>query len=347
MALVKTTRFRTIDRHILEEEHTHPEATGEFTAILHDLTFAIRMIAHQARSAGLNDIIGWTSNQNVHGEKVRKIDEYANDTIRRAMEYSGRICIMASEEYTEPIEITTRKRKGKYVLLYDPLDGSSNIDVNITTGTIFSIYRRIDPEAENPGSLKDLLQPGWKQAAAGYALYSSSTMLVYTTGNGVNAFTLDPSIGEFLLTYENMKIPDYGSHYSCNEGNMREWGREFAEYLEFIKTPSEDGIRPFTQRYVAAVVADIHRILHYGGIYFYPGSLKKPDGKIRLSYEANPMSMIVERAGGISFTGKQRILDIVPEEIHQTVPFIAGSKGNVEELIQFLRREHPFQKRKN
>ncbi len=344
MPLVKTKRFRTIDRHILEEEQLHPEATGEFTAILHDLTFAIRMIAHQARSAGLNDILGWTANENVHGEKVRKIDEYANDTIRKAMEYSGRICAMASEEYPEMIEITTNKRRGKYVLLYDPLDGSSNIDVNITTGTIFSIYKRLEPDAPNPGTIEDLIQPGWKQAAAGYALYSSSTMLVYTTGNGVNAFTLDPAIGEFLLTYENMRIPDYGSHFSCNMGNINDWSRELTEYMRYIQTASEDGKRPFTQRYVAAVVADIHRILHYGGIYLYPASPKKPEGKIRLVYEANPMSMIVERAGGISFTGRERILDIVPKEIHQTVPFIAGSKGNIEELQQFLKRKHPYQK---
>ncbi len=343
MPLVKTTRFITIEQHIFEGEHNHLEATGELTVILHDLAFAIEKIAHQARNAGLNDILGWTSNQNVHGEKVRKIDEFANDTIRESMEISGKVCAMASEEYTDIVEISNKRGKGNYVLLYDPIDGSSNVDVNITTGTIFSLYRRLNTEFSPSSAVKDLLQPGWKQAAAGYALYGSSTMLVYTTGNGVNAFTFDPIIGKFLLIYENISIPEYGSHYSCNEGNNKSWGKELMEYLDYIKTPSEDRKRPFTQRYVAAVVADVHRILHYGGIYLYPGSLKKPNGKLRLGYEANPMSMIIEQAGGIATTGKQRILDIQPTEIHQTVPFIAGSRGNVEELMLFLNREHPSQ----
>jgi len=303
----------------------------------------LRMISHEVRRAGLNDILGMTSNNNVHGEQVRKIDEYANNVIINSMQKSGKLCCMLSEEQEDIIQIPEKYSKGKYVLAFDPLDGSSNIDVNITIGTIFSLYQRKKPESRTDGSEEDLLQPGNRQVAAGYALYGSSTILVYTTGNGVNMFSLDPDTGEFLLIFENVRMPSRGSMYSCNEGNFYKWDKWVQEYVKYLKTPSGDKTHPYNFRYVASAVADIHRALHYGGIYLYPASKSYPNGKIRLLYEANPLAMIVEQAGGKASTGDRRIMDIQPESIHQTAPFFIGSAEDVNEAEMFYKKEHPTQ----
>lgn len=343
MTKIRTSKFYTIDRHISEEEKLHPKATGEFTKLLHDLTFSMRIIASEVRRAGINDILGLTENTNIHGEKVRKIDEYANEVIIRSMDHGGNLCVMVSEEEDEVIEIPSSFKKGKYVLAFDPLDGSSNLDVNITIGTIFSLYQRLDPESDTAGTMSDILQPGYKQVAAGYVLYGSSTLLAYTTGNGVNVFTYEPSIGEFLLVIEKLKMPDFGSYYSCNEGNYNKWDSRVQQYVDYIKSPSDNGVRPYTMRYVATAVADIHRMLHYGGIYMYPGEKTKPQGKIRLLYEANPLAWMIEQAGGRAITGKSNILEVQPETIHQTVPIFMGSRKNIDELELFLEGKHQRQ----
>lgn len=334
--MISTTKLITIDRYITMEEGIHPEVTREFIAILHDLTFAIRIISAEVRRAGLNDILGLTRNINIHGEKVAKVDEFAHAVIVRSMEYGGHVCTMASEESTGIIHISPEFEKGKYVLCFDPLDGSTNIDTNITIGSIFSLYRRLDTNANDDGSEKDILQPGYKQVFAGYALYGSSTIFVYTTGRGVNVFTLDPTLGEFLLTKENIKIPQKGNLYSCNEANYNKWHTNIKKYLNYIKSNSEDNFRPYYMRYIATAVADIHRMFRYGGIYMYPSEIDKPDGKIRLCYEANPMAFIVEQAGGKAITDNSRILDVIPTDIHQRVPFYLGSPENIDELMQFM-----------
>lgn len=343
MPIFKTSKLITIDRYISSSQFAHPGATGEFTSLLHELTFAMRIIASEVRRAGLNDILGLTDDTNVHGELVRRIDKYANEVIIRTMDHSELLCGMISEESEEIIQIPPSFKKGKYILAFDPLDGSSNLDVNVTIGTIFSLHQRLDATSTNEASPEDVLQEGYKQKAAGYILYGSSTMLVITTGNGVDVFTYDPTIGEFLLTHENLIMPEQGSLYSCNEGNSLKWDKNIRQYLEYLKTPSEDGVRPYKMRYIATAVADIHRALHYGGIYFYPAEHDKPESKLRLLYEVAPLSMIIEQAGGRSTTGFKRILDIKPTSIHQTVPLYCGSKYDVLEAEAFLRGEHPYQ----
>jgi fructose-1,6-bisphosphatase I len=346
MTVIKAQKLTTIERFVIEQEILYPDATGSFTNLMHDLTFAMRMISMEVRRAGINDILGLTKSMNIHGEQVRKIDQYANEAILSCMVRSGNLCAMASEEEDELIPIGEDYDNGKYVLLFDPLDGSTNIDVNITIGTIFSIYKRIDPESEEPGNEFDVLQPGYKQAAAGYVLYGSSTVFVYTTGHGVHVFTYDPMIGEFLLINESLKIPKRGQSYSVNEGYYFKWAKNIQEYLKYLKTPNEEGTKPYTLRYVATAAADIHRVITYGGIYMYPPTPRYTEGKIRLSYEANPLAMIVEQAGGKAVTGKGRIMDITPHSIHQRVPIYMGSPDDVDDLESFLRDEHPFQTEK-
>jgi len=319
--MISTSKFITIDRFIAQQEFSSPDTNGMFTSLLRDITFAVRLISLEVRRAGINDIIGLTEDTNVHGEKVKRID------------HNGHLCVMLSEENEGLLYIPENFKKGKYVLAFDPLDGSTNMDVNITIGSIFSLYKRLDEKSVSNGSIEDVLQPGYKQIAAAYALYGSSTMFVYSSGNGVNVFTYDPTIGEFLLTFENLRMPKKGYHYSCNEGNFYNWDDNIRDYLKFIKTQSD---RKYTQRYIATAVADIHRILHYGGIYLYPAEKNLPNGKIRLLYEANPLAFIVEQAGGKAITGKGRILETVPESIHQTIPFFVGSRDNINELASFL-----------
>lgn len=338
------SKITTIPQHITMEEELHPEATGDFTSLLNDLTLALRIISRDVRRAGLNDILGMTQSTNVHGEQVRKLDDYSNEVIKRSMMKRGHLCAMASEEEPEIIKLKSENGQGKYILLHDPLDGSSNIDVNVTIGTIFSLYKRLDPNSEEPSTIEDVLQPGYKQVGAGYALYGSSTNLVYTSGHGVHIFTFDPTIGEFLLMKENVKIPNRGKSYSVNEGNYYKWDDRLRQFIDYLKTPSTDKTRPYSMRYIGSFVADVHRTLLNGGIFLYPGDSSKPSGKLRLMYEANPMAMIIEQAGGRATNGNQRILEIQPNEIHQRTPLIIGSKEDVFEAEEFLKGTHPYQK---
>jgi len=331
MPFLKTSTLVTIERHIAEEAAFHPEATGEFSRLLRDLTLALRILARDVRRAGLNDVLGMTDGMNVHGERVKRLDIHANEVIYRAMDHGGHLCVMASEESDGLMTIPDDYRKGKYVLVFDPLDGSSNIDVNVSIGTIFSIYKRLDETATTAGTLADVLQPGYKQVAAGYAMYGSSTQLVYTSGNGVDVFTFDPTIGEFLLTFEKIRIPKRGRIYSVNSGNAHKWPQGVRDYVSNLLRPSEDGLRPYSLRYVGTMVADIHRTLHYGGIFMYPSDASSPTGKLRLVYEVNPMAFIVEQAGGRATDGQRRVLDIQPDSLHQRVPCFIGSEDDVRD----------------
>jgi fructose-1,6-bisphosphatase I len=326
------SKITTIQQHILDEERLYPGATGDFTALLTSLTLAAKIISREVNQAGLVRILGETGEINVHGEAVQKLDEFAQQTIYRAMGHSGHLCVMASEESEGLIRIPDGGKRGRYVLMFDPLDGSSNIDVNASIGTIFSIHRKVSTGTAD-GSLEDCLQRGTEQLAAGYFIYGSSTMMVYTTGHGVNGFTLDPSLGEFLLSHENIKIPKRGKIYSINEGNINQWDAGTRQYIEHVKKENKADGRPYSLRYIGSLVADFHRNLLKGGIFLYPG----PKGKLRLLYEAAPLGMVVEQAGGTASNGSQRILDIVPESLHQRVPLIIGSTDDVKLYEKFCR----------
>lgn len=320
----------TLDLFINEQEHRYPEATGALSSILYNLVLAGKVIWREVSKAGLVDILGATGNENIHGEIRQKLDVFANEAILKFTQRSGEICVLASEEETSFVDVTDTYPHATYVLLYDPLDGSSNIDVNAPIGTIFSIYKRISPP-DTDNLLPDCLQPGIKQIAAGYLLYGSSTMLVYTTGAGTHGFTLDPSIGEFLLSHKNIQIPEKGSIYSFNEGNYHRWDKKIRSYLDHIKNPSDQ--KPYKSRYIGSLVADVHRTLCRGGIFGYPADSKNPQGKLRLLYEANPMALLIEQAGGKAINQEgARILEIQPVELHQRVPLFVGSKSNIEEL---------------
>lgn len=336
MAIINTSRFITLEHYISQEKSKHPGATGEFTYLLHDLGLAIRTISREVRRAGISDILGMTDSTNVHGEQVKKLDVFANEAIIRAMDHGGHLCLMASEENEEPIQIPEKFDKGKYVLVFDPLDGSSNIDINATIGTVWGLYKRLKPSSTESGTVEDLLQPGYKQVAAGYALYGSSTVLVYTTGQGVNMFTYDPTIGEFILINENVQIPKKASFYSVNEGNAGKFPDGIKKYLRDIKESSKELQRPYKLRYIGTGVADVHRTILYGGLFMYPQDNSHPNGKLRLVYEANPLAMIVEQAGGKASNGKERILKITPENIHQRTPLFMGSTDNVKEIERYL-----------
>ena len=338
MSFLRVSRLVTIERHIAEEQEFHPSATGEYSRLLIDLTLALRIIARDVRRAGLNDVLGITDSMNVHGETVKKLDEFANEVIFRAMDHGGHLCVMASEESEGIIKIPDEYAKGKYVLLFDPLDGSSNIDVNTTIGTIFSIYRRLDPQSTEDGDERDVLQPGYKQVAAGYACYGSATTLVYTSGHGVDVFTYDQTIGDFLLTHEKVRMPKQGKIYSVNEGNYGLWSDGMKRYVDHLKK-QENG-KPYSLRYIGTAVADIHRTLHYGGIFMYPADSKYPNGKLRLLYELNPLAMIIEQAGGRATDGMNRILDIIPTDIHQRAQAFMGSELDVLEAELFVNGNH-------
>ena len=331
------SRFMTLERHIIEGERLHPDATGELSRLLSDLSIALKVISREVNKAGLMDILGYTGDENVHGESVRKLDMYAHEMMFKAMDHGGHLCIMASEEEEDIIHIPANHKVGKYVLLFDPLDGSSNIDANISIGTIFSIYKRVSPDG-TPGTLEDCLQPGWKQEAAGYVIYGSSTILVYTTGHhGVHGFTLDPSIGEFILSHENIRIPQKGKIYSINEGNYKYWHHGLKKYIKSLQEEDKKTDRPYSTRYVGTMVADVHRTLLYGGIYMYPADSRSPKGKLRLAYECNPTAFICEAAGGRATDGYRRILDIVPDTLHQRTPIFIGSEYDVLEVERFIR----------
>jgi fructose-1,6-bisphosphatase I len=326
----------TIERHIIEQQERSSGATGDFSALLRDLTLAFKIINREVMQAGLVDALGATGTENIQGEVVQKLDAFADTVIFRAMDHGGHLCAMASEENENILGIPKQYKCGKYVLLFDPLDGSSNIDVNVSIGTIFSILRRISPE-DTPGTMEDFLQPGYKQIAAGYTIYGPSTMLVYTAGRGVYGFTYDPSVGEFILSHDDIRIPEHGSIYSVNEGNYHKWDQKIQHYIDWAKSDiPEENKKAYSLRYIGSMVADIHRTLLYGGVFLYPADIKSYKGKLRLLYEANPMSFVVEQAGGMAHDGTQRVLDIMPEKLHQRTPLIVGSPKNVEEVERFL-----------
>jgi fructose-1,6-bisphosphatase I len=326
----------TVSRQIMDSQRSHPEATGELTGLLNDLIVAGKIISSEVNMAGLADILGQSGQINVQGEQVQKLDDFANLTIKRRMEQCGYICIMGSEEDEGTIPVLDGY-EGKYTLAFDPLDGSSNIDVNVSIGTIFSIHRRRSQGKQ--GEMSDLLQKGRDQVAAGYIIYGSSTMLVYTVGEGVQGFTLDPSVGEFFLSHPDISIPERAKYYSINEAYSRYWHDGTAAYIERLKELDERGERSYSLRYIGSLVADFHRNLIQGGVFVYPRDRKSPDkpGKLRLLYEAAPLAFVVEQAGGRAIDDQGRnILDLEPKELHQRVPLIIGSKEEVDLAEQFF-----------
>ncbi len=337
-------KFNTIYRHIIEAERSYPEATGQLSDLLADIALACKIISLEVNRAGLIDILGLTGDTNVQGEEVKKLDVYANELLTNMMKQGGHICAICSEEEESfiPIEdrfIENKYVTNKYICHFDPLDGSSNIDANVSIGTIFSVYKRLSHHG--PGELADCLQSGKFQVAAGYAIYGSSTVLVYTTGSGVHAFTLDPTAGEFLLSNENIKIPKKAKTYSVNEGNFNKWPPAIQKYIAHLKESDAATNRPYSSRYIGSLVADFHRNLLYGGIFLYPADKKNVNGKLRLMYEANPLSMIVEQAGGRSSNGLQRVLDIEPKDLHQRTPLFIGSEDDVKLVEKFISDEVP------
>ncbi|MDW6018780.1 class 1 fructose-bisphosphatase [Vibrio plantisponsor] len=330
------SEMRTLGEFIVEKQHDFPHASGELSSLLASIRLAAKIVNREINKAGLADITGASGQDNVQGEEQQKLDVYANDKFKAALEARDQVCGVASEEEDEAVAFNKDLNKNaKYVVLMDPLDGSSNIDVNVSVGTIFSIYRRISPVGAPP-TAEDFLQPGHKQVAAGYVIYGSSTMLVYTTGNGVNGFTYDPSIGSFCLSHENMRIPENGKIYSINEGNYIRFPTGVKKYIKFCQENVPEDNRPYTSRYIGSLVADFHRNLLKGGIYMYPSTESHPNGKLRLLYECNPIAFLMEQAGGIASDGKNRILDIKPTELHQRVPFFVGSPTMVNKVEEFL-----------
>lgn len=329
----------TITQHILNQQRENPEATGAFTHLLHELIVAAKVISRDVNKAGLVDILGSTGEINVQDEQVQKLDVFANRVIIERMQHIGQLCCMGSEEVADLIEIPSQYPKGHYILLFDPLDGSSNIDVNVSIGTIFGIYRRTGKESGADSLLSEALQPGIRQVAAGYFIYGSSTMMVYTTGDGVHGFTLYPSVGEFLLSHENIRIPERGKMYSVNEGNYPYWDEKTRALVDHFKSKDKETGRPYTSRYVGSLVADFHRNLLKGGIFMYPADLKdpkRPSGKLRLMVEANPLAMVVKHAGGYASDGRGPILEIKPQDLHQRTPLYIGSRKDVELAEEFI-----------
>ncbi|UZJ42076.1 class 1 fructose-bisphosphatase [Prosthecochloris sp. SCSIO W1101] len=317
----------TIERHFVEEQKLNPHATGELTDLLYDVAFAAKLVRREVVRAGLVDILGMAGTTNVQGEEVKKLDLFANEKIINAIGQHGRFAIMGSEE-NEGTIAPPKNETGKYVLLFDPLDGSSNIDVNVSVGTIFSIYRLT---GDNPkkADINDCLQKGSQQVAAGYVIYGSSVVMVYSSGHGVHGFTYDPTIGEFLLSHENITTPKQGKYYSINEGSMHQFHDSTINYIDYLKEEDKETGRPYSTRYIGSLVADFHRNLLTGGIFVYPATKKHPNGKLRLMYEANPLAFICEQAGGRATNGRERILDIDPTELHQRTPLYIGSENDV------------------
>ncbi|MBU1610520.1 MAG: class 1 fructose-bisphosphatase [Proteobacteria bacterium] len=329
----------TVIEHLLYSQ-SQVKATGKFTMLLNELILSAKIITREVNKAGLVDVLGFTGDINVQGEKVKKLDEYANSILIHRLSRAGVLCGMASEENADIIPIPRGYPTGEYFLIFDPLDGSSNIDVNVNIGTIFSIFRRKSPSSSDL-LLSDVLQRGSEQVAAGYIMYGSSTMLVMTTGEGVHGFTLDPSVGEFLLSHPNIQIPEQARIYSVNEGNWSYWNDATREVVAYFKGTDNAIGKPYSARYIGSLVADFHRGLIYGGIFMYPADHRdpaKPTGKLRLSCEAAPMAMIVEQAGGMATDGVQRILDIEPKQLHQRVPLFIGSKNDVLKTIEVFAR---------
>jgi fructose-1,6-bisphosphatase I len=335
MAIADGPGFKTIGQHIIETQQRIPGATGQFSWLLGGITLATKIIEANVRRAGLVDVLGATGAANVQGEWVQKLDRIANDTIQRCLGYRGNVGIMVSEEDDEPRVLRPEDPEGKYIVLFDPLDGSSNIDVNVSIGTIFSILQKRADVRSTAGPLPHVLQPGVNQVAAGYVVYGSSTVLAYTSGQGVHMFTLDPSIGAFVLHQENVRMPAQGRIYSVNEANRDSFPPGIQVYLDWVKS-KEAG--PYTSRYIGSFVADFHRTLLRGGVFLYPPTAKQPGGKLRLMYEANPMAFLAEQAGGAATDGKQRILEKVPTALHERTPLIIGSRAEVDRVLMFASR---------
>lgn len=328
--------MKTLVEFINEKQADFSYATGEFSRLLNDIGIAAKIVNREINKAGLADILGYEGSQNVQGEDQKKLDVYANNEFIKALRNGGQVCAIASEENEELITLDGPMcRQGKYVIAMDPLDGSSNIEVNVPIGTVFSVLRR-KSEPGNPGTEDDLLQPGTEMVAAGYVIYGSSTMLVYTTGKGVNGFTLDPSVGLFILSHPEMSIPSGGNIYSVNEANYIYFPEGVKEYIRYCQEDDPATSRPYTTRYIGSLVSDFHRNLIRGGIYMYPGTKKNKDGKLRLLYECNPIAYIAEQAGGKASDGFRRILEIVPSSLHQRTPFFVGSKHMVDKAEYFM-----------
>ncbi len=321
----------SLTRHILEQQQLLPDGAEEFSTIMTQIVLGGKMIARELSEAGLTDSLGTTKTTNVHGEQVQKMDARANQIFVDAFEDSEIVRIVVSEEMDEPVTVPCAEGSGKYAVFFDPLDGSSNIDVNAPLGSIFSIHR-LD-------SAGNFLKVGGEQVASGYLLYGASTILVYTCGEGAHQFTLDPAVGEFFLSVSNIQIPVKGKIYSVNEGNRSKWSKNMVKIVDYFQDDDKETGPPYSSRYTGCLVADVHRILLKGGLYLYPGEVKKPEGKLRLMYEAAPLSFVVEQAGGLGSTGVERISTIHPKAPHQRVPLVLGSREDVEIVEQFLSRE--------
>ncbi|MEX0844372.1 MAG: class 1 fructose-bisphosphatase [Balneolaceae bacterium] len=322
----------TLEEYIIHAQNKFPGATGELSQLLRDIGLAAKIISREVNKAGITNILGLEGSENVHGESVKKLDLFANDQLISALSRSNITCMVISEENEGVVRLSAES--GKYIVYMDPLDGSSNIDISVSIGSIFSIYMR--PEGKKKLTEEDALQPGVKQVAAGYVLYGSSTVMSYTTGAGVRIFTLDPSIGEFILSQEDVKIPDYGNIYSADEGSYNFWEPGLKKYVKYCQEIDADTDRPYKARYIGCMAADVHRTLLQGGIFMYPDSTKYPNGKLRLMYECNPLSFIIEQAGGLATDGKMRIMEIQPKALHECTPVYIGSKKNVEKFKEFF-----------
>ena len=332
-----TQQNKTLGEFIINKQSEFKYSSGELTRLINSIRLAGKIVNHEVNKAGLVDILGTAGEENIQGEDQQKLDVYANEVFIKNLVNREIVCGIASEEEDDFIAIrgNNKKNENKYVVLIDPLDGSSNIDVNVSVGTIFSIYRRITPVG-TPVTIEDFLQPGKNQVAAGYIVYGTSTMIVYSTGHGVNGFTLNPAIGTYYLSHPNMQFPDKGYIYSVNEGNYIHFPKGVKEYIKYCQEEKDD--RPYTSRYIGSLVSDFHRNMIKGGIYFYPSTSKSPNGKLRLLYECNPMAFLAERAGGKASDGFNKILDIKPTELHQRVPFFCGNKDMVETLETFMKK---------
>lgn len=328
---MKSNARKTLDEFIIERQEHFKYSTGELSRLLNSILLAARVVSYKVNKAGLVDILGSVGNTNVQGEDQKKLDVYANEVFIQTLINREIVCGIASEENDNfiTIEGLDEGHNNNYVVLMDPLDGSSNIEVNVSVGTIFSIYRRISPIG-SPVTMEDFLQPGVNQVAAGYILYGTSTMIVYSTGRGVNGFTLNPAIGSFYLSHPDMRCPKNGMIYSVNSGNFENFPQGVKDYIKYCQEVKDD--RPYSMRYIGSLVSDCHRNLMLGGVYFYPPTFKAPEGKLRLLYECNPMAFIIEQAGGSATDGKNRILEIQPAELHQRVPFYCGSSNMIKKL---------------
>lgn len=326
----------TVAQHILEQQkRRYPEATGEFSWLLSGITLATKMVAAEVRRAGLGSQLGATGDTNVQGEEVQKLDVFANEALLHCLGSRGNVGVLASEENETPVVVLQNPARGKYIVIFDPLDGSSNLDLNVSVGTIFSILARKEGASDDPGA--DVLQPGDHQLAAGYVLYGSSTMLVYTTGDGVFGFTLDPAIGAYVLSHANYRMPERGSLYSVNEANMDSFPEYCRRFLHWLKSGEDN--RVYSSRYIGSLVADFHRTLLRGGIFMYPPTARYTSGKLRLLYEANPIAFIAEQAGGMATDGRRRILEVPPGSLHQRTPLFVGSRYEMERLMAFAKKK--------